>query len=228
MIYRPNSAQAIPQPPDIPLEDDSEIDAGVVLGYPTGRAIEDRQLLIGPRARIRHGTVIYGGTSIGSSLQTGHNVTIREENIIGNNLSIWNNSTIDYGCRIGSNVKIHSNVYVAQFTTIEDDVFLAPGVTIANDPRPGCALAKECMRGPTIKRGAQVGCNVTILPNVVIGEGSLVGAGSVVVRDVPPRSVVVGNPARVLKAVDDLRCPTGRVDGPCPPSISWKDEDEAT
>jgi acetyltransferase-like isoleucine patch superfamily enzyme len=203
------------------LAEGCEIDAGVLLGYPTGRSVASVLLRIGPGARIRHGTVIYAGTEIGAGLQTGHNVTIREENLIGDNLSIWNNSTIDYGCRVGSNVKIHTNVYVAQFTTIEDDAFLAPGVTIANDPHPGCLLAKECMRGPTIKQGAQIGCNVTILPYVTIGEGALVGAGSVVVHDVPPHTVVVGNPARLLKAVEDLRCPTGRADGPCPTAFAW-------
>ena len=222
MIYRPNATPSIAvQYHLVHLDEDCDIDAGVLLGYPTGRPIADKLLLIGARARIRHGTVLYGGTSIGAGLQTGHNVTIREENSIGDNFSIWNNSTIDYGCRIGSNVKIHTNVYVAQYTTIEDDAFLAPGVTIANDPHPGCALAKECMRGPTIKRGAQVGCNVTILPYLTIGEGALVGAGSVVVRDVPARTVVVGNPARELKSVDDLRCPTGRLDGRCPPAFAW-------
>jgi acetyltransferase-like isoleucine patch superfamily enzyme len=208
----------------VQLGEDCDIDAGVLLGYSSGRPVANKALHIGERARIRHGTVLYGGTSIGSGLQTGHNVTIREENTIGDNLSIWNNSTIDYGCQIGSNVKIHTNVYVAQYTTIEDDAFLAPGVTIANDLHPGCALAKECMRGPTIKRGAQIGCNVTILPYVTIGEGALVGAGSVVVRDVPPRTVVVGNPARELKSVDSLRCPMGRLDA-CPPAHEWLREE---
>lgn len=193
-----------------------EIDDGVLIGYPTGRPIADQRLTIGSNARIRSGTVIYVGTTIGAGLNTGHNVVIREENTIGDHFSIWNNSTIDYGCQIGSDVKIHTGVYVAQFTIIEDGAFLAPGVVIANDPRPGCAYAKDCMRGPTIKRGAQIGCNVTILPYVTIGEGALVGAGSVVVHDVPPRSVVVGNPAKVIKQVDRLTCPVGRVDGSCP------------
>jgi len=201
---------------DVYLGDGHEIDDGVMIGYPTGRPIVDHRLVIGSGARIRSGTVIYAGTTIGAGLNTGHNVVIREENAIGDHFSIWNNSTIDYGCRIGAEVKIHTGVYVAQFTIIEDGVFLAPGVVIANDPRPGCANAKDCMRGPTIKRRAQIGCNVTILPYVTIGEGALVGAGSVVVHDVPPRSVVVGNPARVIKNIDNLTCPIGRVAGSCP------------
>ena len=201
---------------EIHLGDGCQIDDGSMIGYPAGRATTDHRLIIGSGARIRSGTVIYAGSTIGAGLTTGHNVVIREQNVIGDQLSIWSNSTIDYGCRIGNGVKIHCGVYVAQFTTIEDAVFLAPGVVIANDARPGCIHASECMRGPTLKRGAQIGCNATILPYVTIGEGALVGAGSVVVHDVPPGAVVVGNPARVIKSVDSLTCPVGRVDGPCP------------
>ena len=190
----------------ITLEGPITADESVTIGYATGRPIADRTLRIGRDANLRSGTVIYVGTTIGRGLQTGHNVVIREENVIGDNVGIWSNSVIDYGCRIGNNVKIHSNVYVAQFTTIEDDAFLAPGVTIANDMRPLCA---ECTHagGPTIKRGARIGVNVTILPGVTVGEYALVGAGSVVTRDVPPHAVVYGNPARVVTTVDDIDCP---------------------
>ncbi|NDJ76220.1 MAG: N-acetyltransferase [Chloroflexi bacterium] len=188
-----------------------DIDPGVILGYRTGRSIADYSLHIGPDARIRAGTVIYGGTAIGARLQTGHNVVIREQNIVGDDLNIWNNSTIDYGCNIGSGVKIHCNVYVAQFSTLEDDVFLAPGVTIANDPHPLCGL---CMRGPTIKQGARIGVNVTLMSHITIGEGVLIGAGSVVTRDIPPFMVAYGNPARPIKPVEELVCPFDLVERP--------------
>ena len=182
------------------------VDDGVRLGYRSGRSGLDATLDIGPGATLRTGTIIYADCVIGAGLNTGHNVIIREETVIGDNTSIWSNTVIDYGCRIGSNVKIHTNIYVAQFTVIEDEVFLAPGVSVANDPHPLCA---ECTRenGPVIKRGARIGVNATLLPGVTIGEYALVGAGSVVSRDVPARSVVYGNPARVAKDVDDLHCP---------------------
>lgn len=190
----------------VQLSEPSAIDDNVALGYLTGRSIPDQTLRIGPGASVRFGTVIYAGSTIGSGLQTGHNVVIREENVIGDNLGIWSNSVIDYGCRIGNNVKIHTNVYVAQFTTIEDDAFLAPGVTIANDMRPLCA---ECTHagGPTIKRGARLGVNVTVLPRVVIGEYALIGAGAVVTKDVPPHAVIYGNPGREHGTVDQIPCP---------------------
>ena len=193
------------------LEEGYEVDADVILGYLTGRRIADLTLTIGPAARIRSGTVIYAGSTIGAGLETGHNVVIREENIIGDGLIIWNSSTIDYGCVIGDGIKIHCNVYVAQFTTLEDDVFLAPGVMIANDPHPLCGL---CMRGPTIKRGARIGVNATLLSHITIGEGALIGAGSVVTRDIPAHTLAYGNPARPIKSVDELPCPFGLVERP--------------
>jgi len=180
------------------------VDPSALLGYPTGRRIELRPVRIGDGARIRSGTAIYASVEIGARFETGHNVVIREENRIGDDCAVWNNSTIDYGCVLGHRVKIHCNVYVAQYTVIEDDVFLAPGVIIANDPHPLCT---KCMQGPTIKAGARIGVNATLLPHLVIGENSLVGAGSVVTRDVPPRAVVVGSPARVVSDVDSLECP---------------------
>jgi len=170
-----------------------QVDPTAILGYPTGRKITTDQLTIGDGAVIRSNTVIYAGTAIGKDLQTGHNVVIREENQIGDGFQIWNNSVVDYGCQIGHNVKLHCNIYVAQFTVIEDDVFMAPGVTIANDPHPGCPDSGRCMRGPTIKQGAQIGVNVTILPFVTIGERALVGSGAVVTKDVPPATVFFGN-----------------------------------
>ena len=183
------------------LASPNQIDPQAIIGAVPGHAIEDTSLEIGPHATVRAFSVIYAGSRIGAHLETGHGAVIREQNRIGDHLSIWNNSTIDYGCIIGNNVRIHSGVYVAQFTTIEDEVFLAPGVMIANDRHPIC---RDCMQGPTIKRGARVGINATLLPAVVIGEGALVGAAAVVTRDVPAGAVVAGNPARVMGDVEAL------------------------
>jgi len=150
---------------------------------------------------VRAFSIVYAGSRIGSYLETGHHVVIREENQIGDHLKIWNNSTIDYGCILGNGVRIHNNVYVAQFTVLEDEVFLAPGVMIANDRYP---IRTEGLKGPTIRRGALVGINATLLPEIVIGEHALVGAGAVVTKDVPARAVVVGNPALVRGTIDEL------------------------
>jgi acetyltransferase-like isoleucine patch superfamily enzyme len=179
------------------------LDEGAILGYPNTRSAA-RKLALGPGGRLRSGTVLYAGSTIGSGFETGHNVIVREENRIGDDVAVWSNTVIDYGCSIGNRVKIHSNCYVAQFTEIEDDVFLAPGVTIANDLFPGNAESARAMAGPLIQEGAQIGVNVTILPYVTIGRGALIGAGSVVTKDVPAGAVAYGNPAVVARTVAEL------------------------
>jgi acetyltransferase-like isoleucine patch superfamily enzyme len=198
----------LPGAVDVQLGVNATIDPGVLLGYPSGRPGVVGETRIGAGARIRAGSIIYAAVAIGEDFETGHHVVIREENRIGSHGTVWNNSTIDYGCSIGDRVKIHCNVYVAQFTTIDDDVFLAPGVTIANDPHPICT---KCMQGPTIRRGARIGVNVTLLPLITIGENALVGAGSVVTSDVPPGMLAAGNPARIVGPVDAVDCPFGIV-----------------
>lgn len=190
------------------------LDECIKLGYITGRKINDYTLRIGNNASIRFGTVIYGGTTIGDGLETGHNVVIREENKIGDNFNIWNCTTIDYGCKIGNNVKIHCNCYVSQFTELEDNVFMAPGVTLANDIHPGCKFSNQCMRGPHIEEGVEIGVNVTVLPFVRIGAHSVIGSGAVVNKDIPAGSVVVGNPGRVICGIHDLKCQSGLTDIP--------------
>lgn len=189
---------------------DGEADDGVVVGYPPSRGAA-RALVLGAGARLRSGTVLYDGSVIGSGLQTGHGVVVREGCVIGDDVAIWTNSVIDYGCRIGSRVKIHCNCYVAQYTELADEVFLAPGVTIANDLYPGDDRSAAVMGGPSIGRAAQIGVNVTILPYVRIGERCLIGAGSVVTRDVRAGHVAYGNPAVERGLVADLPSAADRV-----------------
>ncbi len=178
-------------------------DTGVIAGYPAARG-SGRPLVLGADARLRSGTVLYDGSVIGRRLQTGHGVVIREGCALGDDVSVWSNSVIDYGCRIGSRVKVHCNCYVAQYTELDDDVFLAPGVTIANDLYPGDQRSADVMAGPKIGAAAQVGVNVTILPYVRIGAGSLIGAGAVVTRDIPAGTVAFGNPAEPRGNVAEL------------------------
>lgn len=180
----------------------ASVDDGVLIGYHSGRSASSG-VKIGPHARLRSGTVVYAGSTFGERLQTGHNVVIREQVQIGNDVSIWSNSVVDYGCVIGDRVKIHSNCYIAQYTELEDDVFLAPGVTIANDLYPGNEASAEAMAGPLVRQGAQIGVNVTLLPYVTIGRGAIIGAGSVVTRDVPDGMIAYGNPAVAVRPKPD-------------------------
>ncbi len=198
------------EPASAPLTDGMMADPGVLVGYPVSHANAE-PLVLGAGARLRSGTVLYDGSTIGRCLETGHGVVIREGCKVGDDVSVWTNSVIDYGSRIGNRVKIHCNCYVAQYSELEDDVFLAPGVTIANDLYPGDSRSAQLMSGPRIGAGAQIGVNVTILPFVRIGAGALIGAGSVVTRDIPAAVVAFGNPAMPRRAVADLPDIDGRV-----------------
>jgi len=183
----------------------AQLDPGVVLGYQTGRKIASQDLVIGPKAKLRSGTILYAGSRIGARFETGHNVVVREECTLGDKVSVWTGSVIDYGVKLGDGVKVHTNCYVSQGSVLEQDAFLAPGVVLANDLYPGHARSAAVMRGPHIGKGAQLGCNVTVNPFVRIGAGTIVGAGSVVVKDLAPGIVAVGNPARPIKKVSDLQ-----------------------
>jgi acetyltransferase-like isoleucine patch superfamily enzyme len=191
-------------------------DPGVTVGYKPSRKIADMSLVVGAEARLRSGTILYLGSRIGAGFETGHNVVIREENEIGDGVQVWSNSIVDYGCVIGDGAHIHSNVYVAQFSRIGRNVFVAPGVVFLNDPHPGCICSRQCMRGPEIGDGAIIGGGCVIMPFVKIGAGALVGAGSLVTKDIPASVVAYGSPARVRGRKTGLKCVTGHVLKPYP------------
>ncbi len=187
----------------------------VVLGIPP-RGCGDGELetRIGKSSVIRPFTTIYSGTSIGDFLQTGQGASIREENLILDNVSIGTNSVLEFGNRVGRNVRIHSNCFL-EMVTIEDDVFIGPGVVFTDDPHPmGCPKYKECVGGATVGSLARIGAGTVVLPGVKIGRNSLVGAGSLVAEDVPDDMVVAGHPAKVLKRVDELICKPGFFERP--------------
>jgi acetyltransferase-like isoleucine patch superfamily enzyme len=159
---------------------------------------------IGPGALIRSHTVIYAGNRIGRNFQTGHGVLIREENEIGDDVSIGSGSIVEHHVRIGHRVRLHSNVFVPEFSVLEDDCWLGPHVVLTNAKYPRSPGVKEQLVGPYIEQRAKIGANATLLPGVRIGRDALVGAGAVVTHDVPAGSVVVGNPARVINHVSRL------------------------
>lgn len=201
--------------PGVAVGPGADLQAPCVVGKaPRGAADGELPLIIGSGAVIRPFTTIYAGSTFGDRLQTGQGASIREDNRVGDDVSIGTNAVLEFGNRIGSRVRIHSGCFL-EMVTIEDDVFVGPHVVFTDDPHPmNCPHYKECKGGATVRRLARIGANATILPGVVIGENALVGAGSVVVDDVPPGAVVVGNPARMVKHVDDLTCPPGLVDRP--------------
>jgi acetyltransferase-like isoleucine patch superfamily enzyme len=184
--------------------DDLDADPDVLLGYVAERASNASPLQLGRGARLRSGTILYAGTSVGARLTTGHHVVVREQSSLGDEVALWSNTYVDYGCNLGDGVKVHVGCYLAQFSVLESGVFLAPGVILTNDLYPGDATSAELMTGPRIREGAQIGAGVTVLPFVEIGANSLIGAGSVVTHDVPANMVAFGIPARVAGPVDRL------------------------
>lgn len=160
--------------------------------------------MIGDNALIRSHTVIYGGNVIGDNFQTGHGVLIREENRIGDNVSIGSHSVVEHHVRIGNGVRTHSQVFVPEFTVLEDGCWIGPNVVLTNARYPLSKGAKGSLKGPTIRSRAKIGANATVLPGIVVGANALVGAGAVVVKDVPEGKVVAGNPAKIIKDVAAL------------------------
>lgn len=178
-----------------------------ILGEPPrGKKAGELPLVIGKKALIRSHTIIYAGNEIGDNFQSGHGVKIREDNIIGNDVSIGTLASLECENIIGNNVKIHTKATIGEFVKIEDNVFIGPQVIFLNDPHPPCPKYRECVRGPIIKKNAKIGANSTIMPGVVIGEKVVVGAASVVTQDIPPNMVAIGNPAKIIKSIKELKC----------------------
>lgn len=191
--------------PNVHLALGVQIGEYVVIGVPPrGREPGDLETYIGPNAVIRSHTVIYAGNTIGANFQTGHAVMIRELNEIGDGVSIGTHSIIEHHVKIGNGVRVHSNAFIPEYSELEAGCWIGPNVVFTNALYPLAPGAKETLAGPVIRPGAKIGANATLLPGIVVGENALVGAGAVVVRDVPDGKVVIGNPARVIKDVADL------------------------
>ncbi len=191
---------------DVSLGADSTVGANCIIGeyqmdFYRDRSHHAHPLNIGQNALIRSGSIIYSGSDIGDNFQTGHQVTIREKARIGNNVSVGTLSDIQGNCDIGNYVRMHSNVHIGQLSKIDDCVWIFPYVVLTNDPTP----PSENMLGVHIHSFAIVATSTVVLPGIEIMSDSLVGAGSVVNRDVEPYAVVVGNPAKQRADIRDMK-----------------------
>lgn len=180
--------------------DNCEIDDGATVGYMYDDDVSPTTL--GDEARVREGTIIYADVEIGDGLITGHNALVREDTEIGDGVVVGTDTVIDGTTDIGSNVSLQTGVYIPTDTTIGSNVFIGPKATLTNDPYP--VRQDVEMRGPTIEDGASIGANATILPDVTVGEGAFVAAGSVITKDVPPETLAVGSPAEHRPLPDKL------------------------
>ncbi len=191
--------------PGVRLGKDAQIGAFVVIGEPArGRLPGEASTYIGDRAIIRSHTVIYDGNHIGDDFQTGHGVLIREDNCIGHRVSIGSHTVVEHHVVIEDDARIHSNAFVPEFSVLEAGCWIGPCVVITNARYPQSPRAKSSLKGVHVERRARIGAGAVLLPGVRIGAEALVGAGAVVTRDVPPQTVVVGNPARIINTVERI------------------------
>lgn len=129
---------------------------------------------------------------------------------IGNNTKIGTFVEIQKNAYVGKNCKISSHTFICEGVTIEDNVFIGHDVTFINDPYPRATNKKDQLQteddwvceSTIVKRGASIGSGATLLPKIIVGENAIIGAGSVVTKDVPPNTIVAGNPAKVLRKID--------------------------
>jgi acetyltransferase-like isoleucine patch superfamily enzyme len=157
---------------------------------------------IGDGTIVSTGAVVFAGSKIGERVILGDQSCIRERVTIGDDVVVGRGSLIENDTTIGSLTKIQADAYITAYSTLEDNVFIAPRVVTTNDNFMGRTEQRhDLIAGPTIRRGARIGGGAVLCPGIEIGEEAFVGAGAVVTRDVPARMLVVGNPARVLREV---------------------------
>lgn len=187
---------------------DSFIGANCIIGeymmdFCLDREMHDHKLTIGNHALLRSGTIIYTESEMGDHFQTGHRVTIREKSRIGTHCSIGTLSDIQGNCSIGDYVRMHSNVHIGQLSVVDNYVWIFPYVVLTNDPTP--PSEDGGFIGVHIHKFALISTGSVLLPGVSIGRDALVGASSNVTRDVSDYALVVGNPAKQIKDVRNMK-----------------------
>ena len=158
--------------------------------------------VIGDGTVVSTGAIVFAGTRIGARVIVGDQACVRERVDIGDDVVVGRGVLVENDTTIGALTKIQANAYITAYSTLEDNVFIAPCVVTTNDNFMGRTERRhELIKGPTVRRGARVGGGAILCPGIVIGEDAFVGAGAVVTKDVAPRMLVVGSPARVLRGV---------------------------
>jgi acetyltransferase-like isoleucine patch superfamily enzyme len=170
----------------------------------TAKREELPPLELGPGTIVSTGAVVFAGTTVGERVIVGDQASVRERCTIGDDVVIGRGSLVENDTSIGALTKIQAHAYITAYSVLEDNVFIAPCVVTTNDNFMGRTEKRhDLVKGPTIRRGARIGGGVVLLPGIEVGEEAFVGAGAVVIRDVPARALVVGNPARQIREVPD-------------------------
>jgi UDP-2-acetamido-3-amino-2,3-dideoxy-glucuronate N-acetyltransferase len=196
--------------PDTTIGSNVRIDDNTVIGKLPMKAAnsattKDGELpgcIIGDDCIVGTSVVIYRGCSVGNKVLIADLSTVRENVRVGNATIIGRGVAIENFCTVGEYCKLETNVYLTAYSTVEDRCFIAPCVATSNDNFVGRTKERfKHFRGVTLKRGARIGANATILPGKEIGEDALAAAGSVVTRNLAPRKIYAGVPAKELRNV---------------------------
>jgi acetyltransferase-like isoleucine patch superfamily enzyme len=172
----------------------SDLAPGLLLG-------EDVE--IGQDVLIGGHVVIHAGVEIGDGARIGDHAQIRDGARIGPGATVGSLSSVDPGVRIGARASVQARCYLSAGTVVEEDAFIGPGVTLANDNTMDRHAPEMELEGPLLRRACRVGAGVVVCPAIEIGEEAFVAAGAVVVTDAPPRSVIMGVPGRSVREVPD-------------------------
>lgn len=160
-------------------------------------------LEIGERVTVCSGAVVCAGATVAAEAILGDQSFVRERSRIGAGSVIGRGSVVDNDVIVGERVKVQTSVYLTAFTVIEDDVFVGPGATTTNDNTMDRHGPETPLRGATLRRACRVGGGSVLTPGVEVGEEAFIAAGAVVTKDVPPRAVAIGVPARVVREVGE-------------------------
>ena len=156
---------------------------------------------LGPGTVVSAGAIVFAGARLGARVIVGDQALVRERVVLADDVVLGRGSVVENDTTVGAWTRIQADSYVTAYSVVEEHAFIAPCVVTTNDNLMGLKRGEKVLRGPTIRRGARVGGGAVLLPAVEIGEEAVVGAGAVVTKDVPARTVVVGNPARFLRDV---------------------------
>jgi len=188
----------------------ARIQDGAVLGKPlalgpasTAARGDLAPLEIGAGATVGANAVLLAGARIGDSSVVGDRAHVRERAVVGEGSVVGSGSAVDNDVTIGARVKVQTACYLTAFSVVEDDVFVAPGVTTTNDNDMGRHERGAQLRGATLRRGCRVGAGSILLPGIEVGDEAFVAAGALVTRNVEARTLVMGVPARAVRQVED-------------------------
>jgi acetyltransferase-like isoleucine patch superfamily enzyme len=221
---------------NVEIGDGTFVGRGCVLGEPLAsyyndpNKYENPSLVIGENSIIRSGTVIYAGSILGREMNTGHNAIIREGTKIGINCTVGSFTDIQGFVEIGDYCRFHSNVHIGQYSHIKNFVFMFPNTILTNDPHPP---SDTCIKGPTVEDYAVISSGAILMPGITVGRDSVVGANSLVTKDVEPEKVVLGMPARPICTIHDIKCQENRLEKTYPwrehfsRGMPWEKLDEA-